>query len=62
MMPVQAAAWCALNGLGLALVMPCVQSVIAEVYTAKQRGRAFGTIFTVSALGASLDSSKCNGG
>ncbi|BDA48914.1 hypothetical protein COCOBI_13-0230 [Coccomyxa sp. Obi] len=53
-MPAQAAAWCALNGLGLALVMPCVQSVIAEVYTAKQRGRAFGTIFTVSALGGML--------
>ncbi len=48
----QAAAWCALNGVGLALVMPCVQSIIAEVYHARQRGRAFGTIFTVSALGA----------
>ncbi len=47
----QAAAWCALNGVGLALVMPCVQSIIAEVYRAKSRGRAFGIIFTTSALG-----------
>lgn len=47
----QAAAWCALNGVGLALVMPCVQSIIAEVYRANSRGKAFGLIFTASALG-----------
>ncbi|CAL8463805.1 g3339 [Coccomyxa elongata] len=47
----EAAAWCALNGVGLALVMPCVQSIIAEVYRAKSRGKAFGVIFTASALG-----------
>ena len=47
----QAAAWCALNGVGLALVMPCVQSIIAEVYRSKSRGKAFGIIFTTSAFG-----------
>jgi MFS family permease len=44
--------WCALNGVGLALVLPCVQSVIAEIYMAKSRGKAFGLIFTISAAGA----------
>jgi MFS family permease len=53
--PYQAAAWCALNGVGLALVMPCVQSIIAEVYRAKSRGRAFGIIFTTSAFGEPLN-------
>ena len=48
---VQAAAWAALNGVGLALVMPCVQAILAEVYYARQRGRAFGLLFTISALG-----------
>ena len=47
----QAAAWAALNGVGLALVMPCVQAILAEVYYARQRGRAFGLLFTISALG-----------
>ena len=47
----QAAAWAALNGIGLALVMPCVQAILAEVYYARQRGRAFGLLFTISALG-----------
>lgn len=47
----QAAAWCALNGLGLAMVIPCIQSILAEVWVAKHRGRAFGSLFTISALG-----------
>ena len=51
---VQAAAWAALNGVGLALVMPCVQAILAEVYYARQRGRAFGLLFTISALGGML--------
>ena len=50
----QAAAWAALNGVGLALVMPCVQAILAEVYYARQRGRAFGLLFTISALGGML--------
>jgi MFS family permease len=39
------------NGLGLAMVIPCIQSILAEVWVAKQRGRAFGLLFTFSALG-----------
>lgn len=47
----QATIWAALSGVGLALVLPCVQAIIAELYTAFERGRAFGFLFTVSALG-----------
>ncbi len=47
----QAVIWAALSGVGLALVLPCVQAIIAELYTAFERGRAFGFLFTVSALG-----------
>ena len=39
------------NGLGLALVIPCVQSLIADVYTSSARGRAFGLLFLTSNLG-----------
>lgn len=42
----------ALNGVGLALVMPACQSLIADLYEAQQRGRAFGIIMTVAAFGA----------
>ena len=47
----QATAWAALSGIGLALVIPCVQAIIAELYSPYERGRAFGVLFTVSALG-----------
>ena len=50
----QAATWTGMNGLGLALVMPCAQSIMAEVFSAKERGRAFGTLFTLSAVGERL--------
>ncbi|BDA40595.1 hypothetical protein COCOBI_01-2480 [Coccomyxa sp. Obi] len=50
----QAVIWAALSGVGLALVLPCVQAIIAELYTAFERGRAFGFLFTVSALGGLL--------
>lgn len=49
--PLQATAWAALSGIGLALVIPCVQAIIAELYSPYERGRAFGVLFTVSALG-----------
>ncbi len=48
----QAAAMTALNGLGLALVIPAATSMIADLYDPHQRGRAFGVILTVSAAGA----------
>ena len=53
----QAAAWSAMNGIGLALVLPCVQSIMAEIYRARERGRAFGGLFTISACGDLSDSS-----
>ena len=48
---------------GLALVLPCVQSIMAEVYRARERGRAFGGLFTISACGRPLvfvQSTHCN--
>ena len=57
----QATAWAALSGIGLALVLPCVQAIVAELYTAFERGRAFGTLFTVSALGATSNPSGFEG-
>lgn len=50
----------AMNGVGLALVMPAAQSLIADLYKAKQRGRAFGCIMTVAALGELLPSMRCD--
>ena len=47
----QAAAWIAMNGVGLALVMPCAQSIMAEAFPSQERGRAFGMLFTLSAFG-----------
>jgi len=39
------------NGFGLALVIPCCQSMIADYYASKDRGKAFGLLFMVSILG-----------
>ena len=50
----QAMAWAAFNGAGLALVLPCAQSVLADYYIPEQRGRAFGFMFTLAALGEAL--------
>ncbi|CAL8463252.1 g2786 [Coccomyxa elongata] len=47
----QAMSFSAWNGLGLALVIPCVQSLIADVYSSTTRGRAFGLLFLTSGLG-----------
>ena len=48
----QAMAFSAWNGLGLALVIPCVQSLLADMYSSATRGRAFGLLFLTSGLGA----------
>ncbi len=48
---VQAMAWAAFNGAGLAFVLPCAQSILADYYIPEQRGRAFGFMFTLAALG-----------
>ena len=44
--------WCGINGIGLALVIPCVQSLIADYYSPETRGQAFGLMFFTSGLGA----------
>ena len=44
----------AVNGLGLALVIPAAQSLVADYYEEKSRGGAFGLLFGVSSLGARL--------
>lgn len=44
------AVW-ALNGIGLALVIPTTQSLTADYFPASSRGRAFGTLWLTAALG-----------
>ncbi len=40
-----------INGIGLALVVPCVQSLIADYTPAEKRGAAFGVLYFTGALG-----------
>ncbi|KAK9846327.1 hypothetical protein WJX81_001569 [Elliptochloris bilobata] len=47
----RATAWVALNGVGLALVLPCVQSLISDIYAPESRGRAFGLLLTIASVG-----------
>lgn len=44
----------AMNGLGLALVIPNVQSLTADYYPPSARGRAFGALWLVISLGGML--------
>jgi MFS family permease len=48
----QALAFAALSGCGLALVTPCVTSVIADLWEERVRGRAFGVVLMFGSLGA----------
>lgn len=48
----EAMVWCAFNGLGLALVIPCISSLIADYHPPETRGKAFGIMGFVSAIGA----------
>ncbi|WIA28672.1 hypothetical protein OEZ86_011208 [Tetradesmus obliquus] len=50
----QAMMFAGVNGLGLALLVPCCQSLIADLYPAEQRGRAFGTLQLTASLGGML--------
>ena len=43
---------CAFNGLGLALVIPCVQSLVADYHPSESRGKAFGFMFFTASCGA----------
>ena len=47
----QGAIWSAFNGVGLALVIPSIQSLVADYNPAEKRGSAFGTLFLVSSMG-----------
>ncbi|KAK9835393.1 hypothetical protein WJX81_006954 [Elliptochloris bilobata] len=47
----QAMSYSAVNGLGLALVIPASQSLVADYYEEKSRGGAFGLLFGFSSLG-----------
>lgn len=42
----------AVNGLGLSLVVPSAQSIIADYYTSESRGKAFGLLYLTGQLGA----------
>ncbi|CAK0781097.1 hypothetical protein CVIRNUC_005284 [Coccomyxa viridis] len=44
----------AINGLGLSLVIPNVQSVTADFYSEEDRGKVFGTLHLTSAAGAAF--------
>ncbi len=46
--------WCAFNGLGLALVIPCISSLVADYHPSDMRGKAFGVMGFVSAIGMLL--------
>ena len=46
----------AVNGVGLALVIPCSQSLTADYYEPGARGRAFGVLYLTAALGGMLGS------
>jgi MFS family permease len=41
----------AVNGLGLALLVPCCQSLVADLHPPEHRGRAFGLMQLTGALG-----------
>lgn len=47
----QAMLWSAANGFGLALVIPCVQSLVADYNPADVRGQAFGLLGLTAGLG-----------
>jgi len=44
----------AFNGIGLALVVPTGQSLIADYFSEKSRGAAFGALYLTGAVGALL--------
>ncbi|KIZ04451.1 hypothetical protein MNEG_3510 [Monoraphidium neglectum] len=46
-----AMAFAAVNGLGLALLVPCCQSLVADLHPPERRGRAFGLMQLTGAIG-----------
>lgn len=57
----QMLAFSCVNGLGLALLIPCVQSLLADYYTPANRGRAFGLLYFTSSLGQMLGTQLSTG-
>jgi len=49
--PVQVALWRGLNGVGLALVIPAIQSLVADSAQESTRGWAFGWLQSVTSWG-----------
>ena len=45
---------CAINGIGLALVIPSVQSLTADYHPAEARGKAFGALWLTISFGGML--------
>jgi MFS family permease len=50
----QAAFFAAINGFGLALLVPCACSLTADLFPASARGRAFGAMTLTGAMGGML--------
>ena len=50
----QAVGLAVFNGVGLSLIVPSVQSLIADMYAPSQRGRAFGALYMISSLGSMM--------
>jgi MFS family permease len=42
--------WAAATGVGLALVFPACQALVADIFEPEKRGRAFGALLTIAAL------------
>ena len=43
-----------INGIGLSMVIPSGQSMVADYYPEERRGAAFGALYLTGALGAML--------
>lgn len=46
-----------INGIGLSMVIPSGQSMVADYYPEERRGAAFGALYLTGALGAMLGAS-----
>ncbi|KAF8072654.1 hypothetical protein HT031_000314 [Scenedesmus sp. PABB004] len=53
-MALTAMAFAGFNGIGLALLVPCCQSLVADLHPPEQRGRAFGTLQLTASLGGMM--------
>ena len=49
-----------INGIGLSMVIPSGQSMVADYYPEERRGAAFGALYLTGALGAMLGASAAD--